>query len=230
MRDEREIDKYNKPFPTKLRILMGDKTTQKQLADAIGVSRQAISQYMNGETSPTIDKFELLIQYFGVSADYMLGLSEVSKNNLSVKEIHEQTGLSEKAIEVLSMEKNVYSKDNFLKTVNFLLEQMKGLQSFPHDEVFEYYKSNQDLLTLIDVYLNTEQLLDKEYFFVGEEGVSNDSFDTGRYCTRVDPEEVFKQVMINRISEELNYQRLRNLRNSGKYIRYDDYVKYIEGR
>jgi transcriptional regulator with XRE-family HTH domain len=46
--------------------------TKTQLAKDLGTTRQLISAYENGVTVPTITMFEIMADYFGVSADYLL--------------------------------------------------------------------------------------------------------------------------------------------------------------
>ena len=46
--------------------------SQEELADQIGVSRQAISKWESSQSCPEIDKIILLSDYFGVTTDYLL--------------------------------------------------------------------------------------------------------------------------------------------------------------
>lgn len=46
--------------------------SQEQLAEALNVSRQAISKWEGGSAMPEIDKLLALSNYFGVSLDYLL--------------------------------------------------------------------------------------------------------------------------------------------------------------
>jgi transcriptional regulator with XRE-family HTH domain len=110
---------YNGPFPSRLRILMQN-TTQKELADYIGVSRQSISQYMDGSSQPVANKVAQIADYFKVSADYLLGRTGAQKPaNINAVEKY---GLSEKA---LSRLEEIHAKKNseyFTRTVNALIE------------------------------------------------------------------------------------------------------------
>lgn len=47
--------------------------TQEQLADAIGVTRKAISSYENGSRQPSYDILFRFASYFHVSIDFLLG-------------------------------------------------------------------------------------------------------------------------------------------------------------
>ena len=46
--------------------------SQEELADQVGVSRQAISKWESEQSCPDIDKIILLSDYFGVTTDYLL--------------------------------------------------------------------------------------------------------------------------------------------------------------
>lgn len=46
--------------------------SQEELADRIGVSRQAVSKWETGQSVPDVEKVILLSEYFGVTVDYML--------------------------------------------------------------------------------------------------------------------------------------------------------------
>ena len=66
------------PFAVRLRQLLKEtKTTQPTIAEAIGVSRQAIGQWKEGNTVPDIVDFIKVADYFGVSLDYLAGKTEV---------------------------------------------------------------------------------------------------------------------------------------------------------
>ncbi len=46
--------------------------SQEELADRIGISRQAVSKWESSQSTPDIDKIILLSDFFGVSTDYLL--------------------------------------------------------------------------------------------------------------------------------------------------------------
>ncbi len=104
-------EKYNQPFATRFRLLMntGKRTSQAEIAEAVGKSRQVISQYYNGESEPPYDALVKIAQYFHVTVDYMIGATEVSSTSMDVKEIVRQTGISEENV-ALMIEKNKWAK------------------------------------------------------------------------------------------------------------------------
>lgn len=102
-RKKKEVS-YDSPFAARLRKLLADtKTTQPMLAEAIGVSRQAIGQWKDGNTLPDVVALGRIAEYFNVSADYLLGLSDVKSIDPD-KQINiacEYTGLSEESVTIL---------------------------------------------------------------------------------------------------------------------------------
>lgn len=56
--------------------------TQKQIADALGLSTMAIQHYENNRRKPTYDVFIALSKYLGVSLDYLAGLTDNPKINI----------------------------------------------------------------------------------------------------------------------------------------------------
>lgn len=50
------------------------KVKQTDLAKAVNVSKQCISDYKSGKSVPSIDTLFLICRYLDVSADYLLGL------------------------------------------------------------------------------------------------------------------------------------------------------------
>lgn len=49
--------------------------TQKQVAEEIGISRSALSQYATGNREPDYATLIKLAKYFGVSVDYLIGVA-----------------------------------------------------------------------------------------------------------------------------------------------------------
>lgn len=108
-----ETEKY--PFPSRLRKLMEDtKTTQRELALAIGVRPQTVSLYVQGQSFPDVNRLPEIAAFFNVSSDYLLHMTESKNPYLSISEY---TGLTEKAIESI---KRLDKKS--LEGLNALLE------------------------------------------------------------------------------------------------------------
>lgn len=72
------FDKYNKLIGggiVKLKELREDRDiTQKELADVLNITQNTYSNYENGKTEPPYEIMKKLCLFYGVSADYILGL------------------------------------------------------------------------------------------------------------------------------------------------------------
>ena len=52
-----------------VRLRKINQMTQEDIAEAVGVSRQAVAKWESGETIPDLEKCKLLAELFGVSLD-----------------------------------------------------------------------------------------------------------------------------------------------------------------
>ena len=67
-----------KLFVSRLRELLDEKEiTQKELSSRIGVSEVTVSRYLSGDRTPRTDVINSISNFFNVSADYLLGNSDI---------------------------------------------------------------------------------------------------------------------------------------------------------
>jgi transcriptional regulator with XRE-family HTH domain len=52
--------------------------SQEQLADKLGVTKQAISQMERGVRKPSMEMLDALCDFFNVSADYLRGIEDIT--------------------------------------------------------------------------------------------------------------------------------------------------------
>lgn len=91
---------YYKAFPSALRCLMDERgTTQQVLADHLQKSRQAVSCYCDGTSSPDWETIVKIASFFSVSADWLLGMSSVQSPDTDLQAVVEYTGIPEDAIQ-----------------------------------------------------------------------------------------------------------------------------------
>lgn len=76
--------------------------TQMQVAEKMLTQRQIISYHESGTRLPSINDIVFYSELYGVSADYLLGLSNAASTDIEIKSICEKTKLSENVIEYLS--------------------------------------------------------------------------------------------------------------------------------
>lgn len=54
--------------------------SQQQLADELGISEKSIQRYERGKNPPGSHATKILATYFGVSTDYLMGLTNVKES------------------------------------------------------------------------------------------------------------------------------------------------------
>jgi len=93
---------FKKAFPTAMRKLMEDRgVTQNALADYIGKTRQAVSYYCDGSSSPDWETLAKIAEFFDVSTDYLVGRTdEPSRSPCAV----DQLGLSPEIVDWITSE------------------------------------------------------------------------------------------------------------------------------
>ena len=101
--------------------------SQEQLAEQLGVSRQAISKWESGQSTPDIDKIVLLSEFFRISTDYLLKQeNEVSEDSVKQEEytIEVNVKMSKKAFSYLLL------GIMFMMTFLFFLLLIKNLDIY----------------------------------------------------------------------------------------------------
>jgi len=94
---------FNKEeFNKKINILFDNKN-QKELAELLGISQTMVSALKKGKVqSPGADILFNIAKHFNVSADYLLGLSDVPSVDTDLKAVCDYTGLSQEALEFIT--------------------------------------------------------------------------------------------------------------------------------
>jgi len=69
-------------FAENLKVLRSQKGwRQEDLANALGISKQVVSNYKNGSRSPSFDGLINIAQAFAYSTDHLLGVSDYQDHN-----------------------------------------------------------------------------------------------------------------------------------------------------
>ena len=128
-------EKANKPLAKNLSKLIGKDVAK--MAEHLGCSPQAINQYKMGTSVPQLEKLVKIAQYYNVSTDYLLGLSDVKTTDPKIKEICEYTGLSEEAAAMLHRFSNRFPAitNSVLENLNFwaLIGRIEQYREFAKD-------------------------------------------------------------------------------------------------
>lgn len=105
-------ERYNGQLASTLRAFMehhpetGERTTQKQLADYMGVRPQTVSLYAVGESLPNCEQLLKMAEYFNVTADFLM-----TGRRTENKPVYELLGLSENTIQNIKLVKDGYFEE-----------------------------------------------------------------------------------------------------------------------
>ncbi|MBQ8741053.1 MAG: helix-turn-helix transcriptional regulator [Clostridia bacterium] len=118
--------------------------TQEQLAEYLGISSRAISQWETGKTMPDISQLPILANLFEVTTDYLLGVN-INEKDKKVNDIvetaqkHWSRGLNDKGAEILR--EGLKSYPDNPKIMLDLMSCLWRVRNFPEN------KENRDALT-----------------------------------------------------------------------------------
>lgn len=117
--------RYDTKFAKTLRTLLSEKEENginlSTVADDLGITRQSLAQYRDGNNIPDIVILGRMAEYFNVSTDFLLGKTEIRSTDNDVKVACKVTGLSEKA--VIGIRENV-------RNLNFPFEKIENERTF----------------------------------------------------------------------------------------------------
>ena len=85
------------------------KLSQREAATKLGVSQALLSHYENGAREPKFDFVIRACDYYGVSADYLLGRSD-ERNGVSVRVFESLKDVVDELVGLKSSEQNLFNK------------------------------------------------------------------------------------------------------------------------
>lgn len=119
--------------------------SQQELAEKIGIKRETVTMWETNKRQIKATAIIELSKALGVSADYLLGLSDVKSNDLTVKAMCEYTGLSDEAVKYLHSLKT--AEGNKAALINALL----------HDGGYWYDDIAEDFSAALNCYASADK-------------------------------------------------------------------------
>lgn len=95
-----------------LRPLIDKEKSRQVVADGTGIDKGTVTKHYNRELNVNADQMVKYCNFFGVSADFLLGRTKVETTDPTIREICEYTGLSEKAVKALHKKKTALDEYN----------------------------------------------------------------------------------------------------------------------
>ena len=179
----RESTAVSKTFAHRLNDLIAeakeDGIQMRELAQMIGIGVGSLSQYQNDTTTPSIDALYKIANYFQVSADWLIGLTDARTSNGDVRKVCDLTGLDSESIECLANMKTLSQNHQTIFTLNYLIQQgtlLKNLHRYfatvfeesLKEKPFSYIGGDGKLrdkrLFLVDIYTSLEKDRKKFYY------------------------------------------------------------------
>lgn len=154
MKPNVENNKRNKVFEKRFNELRGD-LSQAEFADKIGLSRPSIGYYENGNRVPDISTLKRIAETCNVSADWLIGLSDMRAGNADDMAIEKRLGLSEDAIKTLERLNGVKktTMDEYLDEVpSAVFEEDRTALA-----VTLSYKSGERIIRMLNRLLSTQR-------------------------------------------------------------------------
>lgn len=109
---------------------------QSELGEKLNCQRTRIADMERDKSTPTPEDITILCKTFNVSADYLLGLSDVATTDVELKAVCEYTGLTEKAAQKLYDSETLRlrfpepdSNITYLDTINWILTDATAAES-----------------------------------------------------------------------------------------------------
>lgn len=115
---------YSNLLPSRLRELRkSHNQSQAELSKVLCVSKSTVGLWETGETQPSTEYIFKVAKHYGVSADYLVGVSDSPSLDADIRAAQEYTGLSDRAV------KSLTGDDDLVKAVNYLLSREKGIDA-----------------------------------------------------------------------------------------------------
>lgn len=205
--------RYDSKFAEVLRALLAKKEesgiTLSAVADDLGITRQSLAQYRDGNNIPDIVILGRMADYFDVTTDYLLGRTGVQSSDLDAQKFFEMTGLSETVFENLCSPKsiletetlNAFFEDNYIELIDlsFGIFEKYEIQAFRQAVFIKFVKDKNlpitnDMIDERGEYSLKNSLKGDEYFKTASEfedyyrrwaqkiGIKEDQEEYQDYC------------------------------------------------
>lgn len=113
--------------------------TNEKVAQGIGVTRQGVGKWVNGESVPDILTTAKLATFFDVSVDFLAGTSKIKTPETSIKSACEYTLLTESAILSLG---NSFLDEKGMKILSEIIDDESLLEVIADIEILSNQKDN----------------------------------------------------------------------------------------
>ena len=193
-----------------------------QLAKQLNVSSASIGYYEKGERVPDLEVLARICEFFNVSSDYLIGISDFASKDIEKKAVADYIGLDEKSVdEIIETTSNVLLKDAaqmFIgKHFQFFMELLHQIEADSGGFMIEFGEDNIDYYSEVFNTLEPwDHLAVRELYFKKE----FDRYQVVKYaekiCDDVDETRNLKQYKVDLILHNLEDFELKYEKNREK--------------
>lgn len=164
---------------------------QEDLAQALNCNRGTIANYEKGARTPDAETLAQIAQHYNTTTDYIVGLSDVTTSNITVKEICDYTGLNEKSINQLYLLKKASNGEFDLENVpEEYLEYSLDKSINEQLSVESYTFKAQNAVTYLNQLIQSKHLLHisdyaYEWYFLAGEECDREEYIYIKYCVKL---------------------------------------------
>lgn len=202
-----------------------EKITLQDIANATGILKGSLSKYQNNAVEIGIFNLVKLAEYFDVSVDYLLGITNVRKplNDDDSKNLRitcDYTGLSQDSIETLNYFKEWLPE--YVATIELLIQTISlNKHIIPYEMGLTTY-FNEGLLSSLTNYFYTDFLHKRGKFNITLSGNLLETNSTNRDVSsntyiedlikidEIEVSEVIQQVLMNTVIDNLKSEKKSN--------------------
>lgn len=178
------MDEKKNVFIERFNKIVGKNATQEEIAQKINTSRQNVGNWLSGKSKPDIFMLAQIAKAYNVTADYLVGLADVSTTDIEVRNACETLHLPEEAVKAI---KTLYDIDfETFETLSFLLSQAddvitEKVMGEHRNGIFYFYEPHS-LLIAISKYLRISSKSKEKKYYISRSGrlLNNDPLEEDR--------------------------------------------------
>lgn len=196
---------FNQAFSDRLAMLMDKSgTTINELANVLGITRQAIGNYLACETMPNINVCKDIAEYFNVSSDYLIGKN--SQPNITDEDIYNKYGLTSATLTKLRTIKDSAKIDESSAFLLYIINTLIQIEDTDNEN---------GLLLALTEFLNYEAV---EHFLLAENEITQFKTEEKQWLKKLTPADLdnLKITHLNRMLIDLKREYHESYRKNLK--------------
>ena len=182
-------------------------------ANEIGITRQSLSRYESGTIMPDIEVLCMLANFYNVSADYLVGMSDCFSRNTSMQAMCDYTGLCEETIEFFNMflrlSQTIPEFEEY--TIMNILDDLIGGVSLSSFRKFAELKRKSEILVEKDMLFYSFNVQESLYRYLLQRGIDVTKMSISKLQSMLDEivQSKIKQISLSpRVAEVMKRENM----------------------